>query len=273
MPDDRFVDALTDHLDTSRGLATDPARGPDGGIPDDTGLDVAAVVAELRRESTWTGPPPGLRESILAQVVQARAEQQAPPEQPIELEQPEQLVRPEQPVEPERRIEDVPAADPAPTAISELDEARARRSRRSRVAWGLTAVAAVAASFTAGVLATDSATTPAAPPGRQFLAAGSSLAPSASATVTVAKGGAGFSVQLDLHDLPAAAPGSYYAAWLRGPDGLVAIGTFHGRAPGSPFKLWSGVDPVRYPEFVVTLQSEGDPMQPSDRVVLRGTLR
>jgi Anti-sigma-K factor rskA len=256
MPDDRFVEALTDHLDDPRGQADSPSTSSADGVTDDAGPDFEALVAELRQESTWTGPPAGLRASILATVVQARAEHEAPPAEVTSI----------------APVEEALAVEETPAETSQLDEVRARRARRSRAIWGLAAVAAVAAAFAAGVLTTDGASTPTQPPGRQYLAAGSSLDPSASATVTVAKGGAGFSVQLDLHNLPPAAPGSYYAAWLRGPEGLVSIGTFHGRRTGPPFKLWSGVDPARYPQFVVTLQSEGGPTGPSDRVMLRGTL-
>jgi len=218
-------------------------------MPDDV---FEALIAELRLESTWSEPPPGLKAGILAAVVKERDPAVEAP------------------------VVEAPTAE-APIAESPVVEApvgdlSARRARRSRVVWGLAAAAAVAVAFAAGALTTDGSSPP-TPSGREFLAAGSPLAPAASATVTVAKGGAGFSVQLELHSLPAAAQGSYYAAWLRGPDGLMSVGTFHGRDLGPPFKLWSGVDPARYPEFFVTLQLEGGPTDPSDRVVLRGMLR
>jgi hypothetical protein len=223
-------------------------------MPDDV---FEALIAELRLESTWSEPPPGLRAGILAAVVKER---DAAVEAPVV----------EAPVV-EAPAMEAPVVE-APVVEAPVVDLSARRARRSRVVWGLGAAAAVAIAFAAGVL-TSNGSTPPTPPGREFLAAGSPLAPAASAKVTVAKGGAGFSVQLELHSLPAAAQGSYYAAWLRGPDGLMSVGTFHGRNIGPPFKLWSGVDPARYPEFFVTLQVEGGPTEPSDRVVLRGTLR
>lgn len=263
MADDGFIDALADHLDGRAGSQPDgeveqvPGTGPTGRAP-----DFDAVVAELRRESTWTGPPVDLRSSILAAVRAEKVNQEAVPEVP---EVPEVRALP--------GVAPAVPGVPADAGSFSLHEVRARRSRRARVAWALTAAAAVAAAFAAGVLTANPAPMPSSPPGREFLASGTELAPGASADVTVAKGVAGFSIQLDLRNLPAAKPGEYYAAWLRGSKGTVSIGTFHARGVGTPFKLWSGVDPAEYPDLLVTRQPETELTVPSAEVVLRASLR
>jgi hypothetical protein len=129
-----------------------------------------------------------------------------------------------------------------------------------------------AAAFTAGVLAVDRALQPDPPTGEVYAATGTELAPAATAEVSVRQTGSGFSVAVDADRLPPAAPGSYYAAWLRGPQGTVPLGSFHQREPGKPVALWSGVDPAGYPTFMITLQAEGDPPAPSQLVVLTGSL-
>ncbi|MDQ0370886.1 hypothetical protein J2S42_007555 [Catenuloplanes indicus] len=79
---------------------------------------------------------------------------------------------------------------------------------------------------------------------------------------------------LEPDGLPAAAAGSYYTAWLRGPDGtVVPPGSFHERRTGIPVFLWSAVEPAASPEFVVTLQSENDQPSPDGPVVLTARLR
>ena len=98
------------------------------------------------------------------------------------------------------------------------------------------------------------------------------LAPDATVTASVAETGSGFSIWLRTSGLPAAAPGSYYAAWLVGPRGIVPLGSFHGRRSGARIELWSGVDPTDYPIFLVTLQAEGGPSTPSTLVVVTGPL-
>jgi hypothetical protein len=149
---------------------------------------------------------------------------------------------------------------------------RELRPRWRRLAWAVPVAAAAAAVFTVAVLGVQQALEPDEPVGVTYSAAGTQLAPDASAEVTVAKAAAGFSVVIDVKDLPAAAPGSYYSAWLRGPDGVVPLGSFHARQVAKPITLWSGVDPARYQTFSVTLQREGAPPTPSGVAVLRGTL-
>jgi hypothetical protein len=238
--DDRFVDQLTRRLD-ARAERVDPAET---GHPPDEDAALAdvfdEVVHELGEEATWSGVPFGLRDAVLGCV---RTEADAADTPPV--------------TEP---------ADPP-----SLAEARNRRSPRAR-RWLLAvpAAAAVALVFTVGVLAVERALEPR---GESYSAAGTGLAPAATATVSVLPAPSGFKVSVDAEGLPAAAPGSYYAAWLQGPTGTVPLGSFHGRKTGAAIALWSGVDPAAYPDFLVTLQAEGDAPMPSGQVVMTATLR
>jgi hypothetical protein len=106
--------------------------------------------------------------------------------------------------------------------------------------------------------------------GREFTVAGTELAPEASAVATVEETGSGVAIELDVSGLPPADPGTYYQAWLKGPDGLVTVGTFHMRGGDDNVELWSGVPLDRYATLTVTLQEEGAGQQSSGRVVLSG---
>ena len=77
--------------------------------------------------------------------------------------------------------------------------------------------------------------------GQDFAVAGSELAPEASAVATVEETGSGVAIELDVSGLPPAEPGTYYQAWVKGPDGLVTVGTFHMRGGDDNVELWSGV--------------------------------
>ena len=204
----------------------------------DAGVDPVtdAVVDQLHAAETWSDPPADLRSRVLAAVAAEQAEQVSRPSKPAEG----ATVRPLVP-------------------------------RRRRLLWAIPATAVAAVAFTFTVLAVnDYVNRP--DRGTTYSAAGTALAPNAGARVSVAPSAAGFSVVIDAHDLPAAAPGSYYAAFLTGPRGVVPLGSFHARKLGKPITMWSGVDPKDYPTFVVTLQREGGPPGPSDLVVLRGRL-
>jgi Anti-sigma-K factor rskA, C-terminal len=106
--------------------------------------------------------------------------------------------------------------------------------------------------------------------GRDFSVAGTDLAPDASAVATVEEARSGVSIELDVRGLPPAGPGTYYQAWVKGPDGLVTVGTFHMRDGDDSVELWSGVPLDRYPTLTVTLQDEGAGQESSGRVVLTG---
>jgi Anti-sigma-K factor rskA len=106
--------------------------------------------------------------------------------------------------------------------------------------------------------------------GQDFAVAGTELAPNAFGAGTVEETGSGVSIELDVSGLPPAEPGTYYQAWVKGPDGLVTVGTFHMRGGGDHVDLWSGVPLDRYPTLTVTLQQEGAGQESSGRVVLSG---
>jgi Anti-sigma-K factor rskA len=106
--------------------------------------------------------------------------------------------------------------------------------------------------------------------GQDFAVAGTELAPEASGVATVEETGSGVAIELDVSGLPPAEPGTYYQAWVKGPGGLVTVGTFHMRGGDDHVDLWSGVPLDRYPTLTVTLQEEGAGQESSGRVVLSG---
>lgn len=253
-----FARRLADALDrrAERSAEVVPAE------VDDVDAETATVLAHLRAPSTWSGPPPELRARILATAAAEKAS--APVSTPVLTPVPPAVPAPVTPAVP------TPAAAPEPAAPVVVPfQRRPPRWRRLVVAVPLAAAAAVA--FTFAVLAVDDAVN-APERGVTYEASGTPLAPQADAEVSVRPSAAGFSVVVDARNLPAAAPGSYYAAFLSGPRGVVPLGSFHGRKTGKPITMWSGVDPKDYPDFTVTLQREGGPPEPSDQVVLEATL-
>ena len=228
------------------------------------------VIEQLRMQSSWTGPPTDLKEAILTRV---RAEAAPPVAEAVpppaeEVPPVAEVVLPVADVVPP--VADVvPPASVAPARETALSWWRARWVR---LTWAIPAVAVAAAAFTFAVLGVDRALQPDPPRAEIYTATGTALAPAATAEVAITPAGAGVIVALTIEGLPAAAPGSYYTAWLSGPRGDVPIGSFHQRRAGEEIRLWSGVDPRAYPRLVVTLQAEGDPPSPSASVVLTGAL-
>jgi hypothetical protein len=150
-------------------------------------------------------------------------------------------------------------------ASTRLSSPRAGRLRLLAVA-----VAAAAAAVVFAVVVPQVARQA---PIEHYAMAGTQLAPTATAAVDVESKSAGDAITLHITGLTAAPAGSYYAGWLTGPAGTVPVGTFHWRKGGIPIELWSGVDTAAYPDFVITLQREGQSPVRSDQVVLRGSLR
>jgi Anti-sigma-K factor rskA len=148
------------------------------------------------------------------------------------------------------------------------------RPRRARLAVAVPLAAVAAAVITLLVLGVQRTLQPG--PDETFAALG---ADRIRAEVSVTSKPSGFEIRLDPENLPAAAPGFYYAAWLRrgpGPGDVVPIGTFHARRVGGSIVLWSGVDPAEYHTFSVTLQRAGEPPlpnSPSAHRVMAGTFR
>lgn len=297
---DGLVAQLTAHLDRHT-VRLAESGGPDKAGPAPEGFE--GLTAELRSVATWAEPPAGLRDRILAQ---ARAPADPAPATAVTGPAPVTAVADPAPVtavvDPapapaaESPAPEAPAADPAepagpagPADPAEEAPAPARpgRSRRwwpadwqarwrpadwrvrwGRLGWAVPAAALAAAMFTGGVLAVDRALQPDRSDGEIYQATGTELAPQATAEVSVVETGSGFSIWVEADGLPAAAAGSYYAAWLRGEQGMVPLGTFHERRTGITATMWSGVDPADYDTLVVTLQAEGEPPTPSPLVVM-----
>ena len=160
-------------------------------------------------------------------------------------------------------------AESAGTAAAEAPAARHRvpsRGRSRRLVLVAAAAGIVAVAGVVGILvrsADDGA-------GQDFAVAGTELAPGASAVATVEETGSGVAIELDVSGLPPAEPGTYYQAWVKGPEGLVTVGTFHMRGGDDHVDLWSGVPLDRYPTLTVTLQQEGAGQESSGQVVLAG---
>lgn len=160
-------------------------------------------------------------------------------------------------------------ADDVVDAIAGEADRNARRRPVRRVLAAVSSAAAVVALVLVAAVVTVRL---GADGGATFALAGSELAPQASGQVEVVETGSGVALSLTVEDLPPAPRGTYYQAWLRGPRGLVAIGTFHLRGGDDTIELWSGVGTDRYPTLTVTLQDEGGGQESSGRVVLAGEL-
>jgi hypothetical protein len=273
---DDFVDRMIAHFESSTAAAdADALAASPAGVPvAEPDAVLTALTTELRAAATWSGPPPALRAAILARAAVTTSAV------PVNVDaDPSMLIEPVN-IDREPSTSTTPVdVDPKPSTSSRATAAvrgsRARWAwpRWGQLRWAVPVAALVAVIFTVATLAVDRALQPPEPPRTVYAAAGAGLAPQASARIGVANAGAGFSLQITAKDLPAAAPGSYYAAWLHGPQGTVPLGSFHQRQTGKPVTLWSGVDPTEYPDFTVTLQAEGDPPAPSRQVVLTATLR
>jgi hypothetical protein len=132
-----------------------------------------------------------------------------------------------------------------------------RRSAGAAVA-ALLAAAAVVISIvvTRGPVTTDVAL------------AGTRLAPAASAVAKLHATPSGLAIELDVSGLPPSPPGFYYQAWMKGPHGLVTIGTFHMRGGPGTVELWSAVTLAGYPTITVTREPEDGNPASSGQVVL-----
>lgn len=155
-----------------------------------------------------------------------------------------------------------------PTPMSRL---RATPPRPLLLAAALIAVVAMAASL-GGLIGDREAHDVAA----SYLISGGPDAPQATASVEVRSLESGQSISIVVAGLAPAEPDEYYAAWLRSgpqPDAaVVGIGSFHIRGEREPIELWSGVDHIDYPMFMVTRQHVDAPPTPSQSVVLLGPL-
>jgi hypothetical protein len=225
---------LADFLETGRRASA----------PDAPGSDAAARVRDLLGDDTlWAEPSPsGVDELIAA----------------IEAEAPGAHVAPSRP----SRIQ------PSARRRAGSRRSAARPGRRLMLLSAAAALALLAGAVGYLVRGADDGAG-----GQEFAIAGTELAPEASAVATVEEVGSGVDIRLDVRDLPPAAPGTYYQAWLRNEDAAVTIGTFHMQDGDDTVDLWAGVPLDRYPTLTVTLQQEGAGAESSGEVVLRGDVR
>jgi hypothetical protein len=147
--------------------------------------------------------------------------------------------------------------DSEPVAPAVPLRPRMRRTVRA----GAAALLAAAAVVTGIVVTRGPATTDVA-------LAGTRLAPAASATARLHATSSGLAIELDVSGLPPSPPGYYYQAWMKGPHGLVTIGTFHMRGGPGTVELWSAVSLADYPVITVTREPEDGNPASSGQVVL-----
>jgi hypothetical protein len=141
------------------------------------------------------------------------------------------------------------------------DDRRRQIQMRRTVRAGAAALLAAAAVVTGIVVTRGPATT-------DVVLAGTRLAPAASATAKLHATPSGLAIELDVSGLPPSPPGYYYQAWMKGPRGLVTIGTFHLRGGPGTVELWSAVSLTDYPAITVTREPEDGNPASSGQVVL-----
>lgn len=161
----------------------------------------------------------------------------------------------------------VPPQEVEENLLNAIRREPVRQGRSARVNWWprIAAVAAAALLVTSLVMLW--------PSGTRVVLAGTDLAPGATGIATLDPTGAGWSIQVDLADLPPAEPGFYYEGWVWSDNGDgVSIGTFHLRGANKPVTLWAGVDVTEYPSIWISLQEEGAGNEVSDEIVMRGRI-
>jgi hypothetical protein len=147
-------------------------------------------------------------------------------------------------------------------AMSTVRDGRRRQIKvRRTVRAGAVALLAAAAVVIGIVVTRGPATT-------DVVLAGTRLAPAASATAKLHATPSGLAIELDVSGLPPSAPGYFYQAWMKGPRGLVTIGTFHMRGGPGTVELWSAVSLADYPAITVTQEPEDGNPASSGQVVL-----
>jgi hypothetical protein len=208
-----------------------------------TGDLSARVTAEERAEldglravltdpAVWVEPDPALQERIVAAVTRARDEDVA-----------------------------------ALSADGPPDTTGVARRRPRWIPYGIVGVAAAA------VLALGLAVGLSGPKNSsvQYEASlgGTSLAPRASAEVTLTQTASGWRIHFHAAGLPRRADGEFYEAWLKNEAGvLVPIGTFN---QGDDVILWAGVPPSSFPILTVTREVADGDQSSSGQVVVMGT--
>jgi Anti-sigma-K factor rskA len=93
------------------------------------------------------------------------------------------------------------------------------------------------------------------------------LAPRAKGYARFASTRSGLKIELDATGLPRRDGVRFYQAWLKGPGGLVPVGTFHS---GENVTLWAGVALEDFPTLTITQEEVGDQTS-SGRKVMTGS--
>jgi hypothetical protein len=167
----------------------------------------------------------------------------------------------------EGRVVAAISSEAAGGRVITFERPRQRRRVPGRVV--MLAVASVAATVFAAVAAAGLISRRDAGP--RFEVALAAVGPSrASGSATLTRTKSGWKVVLEAPGLPRLDAGRYYQAWLRSTDGtLVPIGSFN---EGDDVTLWSGVSPVDYPGFTVTIEAADGVQGSSGLRVLAGTV-
>jgi Anti-sigma-K factor rskA, C-terminal len=219
---------LADYLEQGRPGWWEPE--PDA--PDAASADAARRLRALLAEpDSWAETPAGLLDEILAGIDGERSASAGATR---------------------------PVAVPGPVA-GRRDHRRTHIRRTARA--GAAALLAAAAVVIALVVTRGPATT-------DVVLAGTRLAPGASATAKLHATPSGLAIELDVSGLPPSPAGYYYQAWMKGPHGLVTIGTFHMRGGPGTVELWSAVSLADYPTLTVTREPEDGNPASSGQVVL-----
>ncbi len=221
--------------------------GPEQGQPEaDSELAAAQSLRErLAEADTWAAPPDGLLDRILGDIEGERLVLAGLEEAPAPVAPP---------------VAAGPAADRSAARVDRL--ADRRRSRVRRLIGAGTAAIALAAAVVIGFAVTSGPAT------TDIAMSGTRLAPTAHATAKIHSTGSGLAIVLDVRGLPPSAPGFFYQAWMKGPKGLVTIGTFHMRSGPGTVDLWSAVNLSDYPTLTVTREPEDGNPASSGQVVL-----
>ena len=238
------------------------------------GEEIRALLAD---ESVWVEPDPEGADALLHAIRRASES----PGEPAD----DDLAAPRPPASRNGHGPVLTGAAPAPSQAGGRGShaappgARRRRRRRPdrpgdrrRPARAPLLAAAAALALVVGVLGALAVLGGDDHRGEQFALAGTDLSPGTSAWATVDEQSAGVSIKLDVRGLAPAKPGTYYEAWVEGPEGKVSIGTFHMRGGNGWIYLWSGVEPAEYPTLNVTLEQEGFDLGWSGKVVLTGQI-
>jgi hypothetical protein len=219
---------LADYLEQGRPGAEQPE--PD--VPDAASADAAQRLRDLLADpDAWAEPPAGLLDQIAASIDSERVALAGPPR---------------------------PAAIPGRAAGRD----GRRRTRMRRSAGAAAAALLAAAAVVIGVAVTRGPAT------SDVVLSGTRLAAGASATAKLHATPSGLAIELDVSGLPPSPPGFYYQAWMKGPRGLVTIGTFHLRGGPGAVELWSAVSLTDYPTITVTREPEDGNPASSGQVVL-----